>query len=157
MDLYYCFINDENMRNKYVLQHNTGIKLTEYAARNFYDINNTEIEIINNKPEFKYSDKQFNISHSKNVVIVCFDDSPIGVDIEYIKPRDYIELAKRMGFKLKEKTPEEFYMLWTQYEAEYKLGCKAEFIKSQIFLNDYMLSVASVNQINELNIKELKI
>ena len=157
MDLFYCYIDDSNVKNKYVLQHNTGIKLTEYVAKNIYNVENTEVEIINNKPQFKNSDKQFNISHSKNVVLVCFDDNPVGVDIEYIKPRDYIELAKRMGFKLKERTLEEFYIFWTQYEAEYKLGFKSKDIRSKNFLNEYILSVASTKQILELNIKEIKL
>lgn len=157
MDLFYCYVNESETKSKYALQHNAGIKLTEYAAKNFYNIDNTEIEIINNKPKFKYSKKQFNISHSKNIVVVCFDNNPVGIDIEYIKQRDIDELSKRMGFKLKEKTLEEFYTLWTQYEAKYKLGCDGNYVISQQFLNEYVLSVASTTVFTDINIKEIKI
>ena len=157
MDLFYCYINEFETKNKYAIQHNAGIKLTKYAAKIFYNIEDTEIEIINNKPRFKYSKKQFNISHSNDIAVVCFDDNPIGIDVEYIKQRDINELSKRMGFKLKDKTLEEFYTLWTQYEAKYKLGFDAICIKSQLFLDEFMLSIASTSYFSDINIKEIKI
>ncbi|MBQ9246733.1 hypothetical protein IJ182_10755 [bacterium] len=145
MDIFYVYIaeNSSNPKISHSLQHEIGRKIIEYVAKNLYKINNSEIEIINNKPQFKYSSKQFSISHSKNIVMVAFDDFPVGLDVEFIKPRDYNSLAKRMNFVLDEDNINCFYKRWTQYEAEYKLGCKPFSIDSRLFIDTYMLSVCS--------------
>ena len=133
MDLYYISIENLNKNKKlaHSLQHDLGCKIVEYAAKNIYDIKNPEIEVVNSKPQFKYSKKQFSISHSNNIVIAGFDDSPIGVDIEYIKSRDFISIAERMSFNMEEDSLDEFYKLWTQYEAKYKLGFDTKYCLSQ--------------------------
>lgn len=156
MDIFYTII-DENPNKKLhqQFQHQTGRKLIEYAAKNIYKIENTEIEIVNNKPKFKFSDKKFSISHSKNVVAVCFDDEEVGVDIEYIAPRDYISIAKRMNFKLENDSLEAFYKAWTQYEAVYKLGDNPKIEYNCRFLNSYYLSAASVSDNKTIEIKKL--
>ena len=130
--------------SKYEKEHAAGLYLTEYAAKNFYSLKNTQIEIINSKPQFKYHKNiHFSISHSFNIAAVCFDDVCLGFDIEFIKPRNYAALAKRMNFTLKENTLEEFYKCWTVYEAEYKLQQKPLNIRALLFQNEYMLAAAS--------------
>lgn len=152
MDLIYskCENTKEN-------QHRTGRFIIEYAAKNLYNIENSELEIINNKPKFKHSDINFSISHSDCIAAVCFDYSKVGFDIEKIKERDIISISKRMNFKCEENTLEEFYKNWTLYEASYKLQDKVQSCISQIFSDDYVLSVVSNKKQNiKLNIIFLK-
>lgn len=161
MDLFYLNIDNFDLiaDTKHTLEHKAGRYVLNYAAKNFYNIKNTELEIINNKPKFKYSNINFSISHSKNIAAVCFDESPIGFDIEKIKQRDYNSIAKRMNFTLAEDTIEEFYKQWTLFEAEYKLQSEVKSNFSRIFLNDYMMSITSSKNINIKNIlfiKEIK-
>ncbi len=160
MELFYLNINDFNFKadTEHSLQHLAGRHILEYAAKNFYNIENTEIEIINKKPKFKYSDIQFSISHSKNIAAVCFDKSPVGFDIEQIKPRDYTAIAKRMKFNLENNSLEAFYTQWTLFEAKYKLQQEAKSVFSMKFLDTYIISFASCQQINiEQDLKIIKI
>ena len=157
MDIFYLFIDkyfkDEKKRDK---EHKAGRYLVEYVAKNVYGIRNSEIEIIKEKPKFKYSDIKFSISHSKNIAAVCFDDSEVGFDIEYIKPRDFLSISQRMNFKLEENTLENFYKCWTKYEAEFKLGQMAIYTLSNVFLDEYIISVASGSKKKfQLNINRL--
>ena len=118
--------------------------MIEYAAKNFYKLKNTEIEIVNSKPRFKHIDNlHFSISHSKNTAAACFHHHPAGFDIEFIKPRDYKPIAERLNFKLQENTLEEFYKLWTRYEAEYKLQQKPCRFHTEKFQEEYIMSAAS--------------
>ena len=152
MDLIYAIC--ENSKES---RHNTGRLIIEYAAKNLYNISDSEIEIINKKPKFKHSDIEFSISHSDCIAAVCFDSSAVGLDIEKIKQRDYIAIADRMNFRLRENTIEEFYKEWTLYEASYKLQDKVRSHISQIFCDNYMMSVVSnKNQQIDLNIISLK-
>lgn len=154
MDIFYLFLDKSNFKNekKYFREHFAGRFIVEYAAKNYFQIKNSEIEIINNKPQFKYSDIKFSISHSNNVAAVCFDKNPVGFDIEFIKQRNYISIAERMKFNLNENSLEEFYKCWTKYEAEYKLQIEAKSFYSGIFIPHYAFSVAS-SEISDINIK----
>lgn len=143
MDLFYTYINNFDGKDEKQKQHNAGRYIIEYAAKNIYNIENSEIEIINKKPKFKHSDIMFSISHSNEIAAVCFSNSPVGLDIEQIIPRDFEKISKRMNFKLKEHTLEEFYKNWTLYEAEIKLQNKVRSSKTILFLNNYVLSVVS--------------
>lgn len=165
MNLFYLNIDNFSFKSasKYEREHNAGRYVLNYAAKNFYNIKNTELEIINEKPKFRYSDINFSISHSKNIAAVCFDKSPVGFDIEIIKPRDYIAIAERMNFKLENNLLEEFYKEWTLFEAKYKLQQEAKSVFSMQFLDNYMISIAScinkdikVNLIEIGNEKEIK-
>ncbi len=140
MDIFYTNIP----KSDYKTQHYAGLYLIEYAAKNVYKLENSEIEIINKKPKFKYSnDVHFSISHTKNIVAVCFDDKELGFDIEQLKERDYIQIAKRMKFDLKENTLECFYKNWTLYEAKYKLHQTPIGIYTAKLNNNYIYSIAS--------------
>ena len=160
MDIFYTFIEENpDKKEQHNFQHQTGRKLVNYVAKNIYKIENPEIEIVNNKPKFKYSDKHFSISHSKNIVLAAFDDYPIGVDIQYMRECDYIAVAKRMKLKPENNTKEAFYKAWTQYEAVFKFGQKPIFVHSEIFLKDYFLTVARTHseKINFLEIKQAQL
>lgn len=156
MDLFYTYINNFSGKDKNEKQHIAGRYIVEYAAKNIYKIENSEIEIINKKPAFKHSDIKFSISHSGNIAAVCFDINPVGFDIEQITIRDFVKIAKRMNFKLKNNSPEEFYSCWTKYEAAIKLNQKVNYSLSKKFKDNYIISIASSVKFNEdINIKEI--
>lgn len=152
MDLYYtnCENFDGDKLNK--KQHNAGRYIVEYVAKNILNLENSEIIIENKKPKFKHSDVKFSISHSNCWAVVAFSNNEVGVDIEKIKQRDYKELAERMNFELKEDTLSDFYRCWTIYEAEYKLQQKANFVETIDFENEYKISIASVDEIDKINL-----
>ncbi len=131
--------------------HEIGRKIVFYVAKEIYDIKNYELEIVNKKPKFKYSDICFSISHSKEYVAVCFNKYPLGFDLEKIQNRNYHAISKRMKFNCKKNTIEEFYENWTLFEAEYKLQKKAIYTYMNNFGNDYIFSIAS-----EFEIKNIK-
>ncbi len=143
MDLFY--INCKNFTGKNIKekQHNAGRYILDYAAKKFYNIDNSEIEIINKKPKFKFSKTEFSISHSHEYAVVCFDISPVGCDIEKIRPRKFEAITKRMHLKTEENSLEAFYKTWTLYEAEIKLQSNVQAYKSFKFKDEYILSVVS--------------
>ena len=123
-------------------QHLTGRFLLDKVAKNFYNIENREIEIINKKPKFKYSDINFSISHSENIVLVAFDKNPIGADVEIMKDRNFKEIFERYNYKGEKISKELFYKFWTEYESKIKLQNVPQTIITQIIENIYMLSVS---------------
>lgn len=151
MDLFYTYINDFDGKDEKQKQHNAGRYIIEYAAKHVYNIENSEIEIINKKPKFKYSNISFSISHSKDIAAVCFSNDAVGLDVEQIIHRNFEKISKRMNFPLKEHTIEEFYRNWTLYEAGIKLQDKVQSSKTIVFLDNYILSVVS-SQKEELNL-----
>lgn len=109
-----------------------------------------QIEIIldeNKKPIVKdYSHIHFNISHSKNCIVLAFSDKNIGIDVEYIDAGfNYNPIAEacftdaEMKFMQKSANPlEVFFMLWTRKEAFLKADGKG--------LHDDMNKVNCLNQ-----------
>ena len=115
--------------------------LLNYLLINFYNINLPILE-DNGKP---YIDNElcFSISHSRNILCIAFDYFPIGIDIEYsFKNREYNELLKQMGVEISENiSREEFYKIWTIYEANFKSGIQQENICFKY--KDYVCSLSS--------------
>ena len=81
------------------------------------------------RPELTFNqDVQFNLTHSKDIVLVAVGNSKLGVDVEYMKERNYLEIAKHFFSQeeyaqLKENTCDlsvMFYSLWTLKEAYVK-------------------------------------
>ena len=143
MKIFYIEIKNTPQKDKKKLQSALGRHLAKEIARVFYDVQNTEIIVENNKPKFKNSDLYFNISHSNNVVAVAFDDMSLGLDVEYIKERDFKSLLERYNIDSDDKNL--FYQFWTEYEASIKIQAK---IKQKICFklkDDYMLSLFSSN------------
>ncbi len=160
MELFYLIIENFNLndRLKYEKQHNASRCLLEYVAKNIYNIKNTEIEIINKKPKFKYSNINFSISHCENIICICFDNNPVGFDIERIRPRNYRKISQRMNFKMEEDSLNEFYRCWTIYEAGVKLQKPVKSMFSSIFLDKYIISAVSNETADiNLNITQIKL
>ena len=138
-------------------EYTIGRYLIKNIAKQYYEINDTEIIINENgKPSFANSNLHFSLSHSKNIVIACFDEYPCGIDIEYVKEKDLTKLSKY--FKKDFETLEDFYKYWTQREAQYKLDKPAKSVYSANFKNNYYLTIVSNSNIdeNKLSIKQYK-
>lgn len=141
-------------------EHLLGLFLTKFIAKHIYDIENTEIELKNKKPFFKFAKLHFSISHSNDIVLVVFNNSNIGADVEYMdKHKNFKQILNRYGNKTTNPTVQEFYRFWTGREAEIKLGnSNIKSLFSEILEIEYMLTCVSDNifvsnfQIKKLNI-----
>ena len=91
------------------------------------------------KPSVKSFDVEFNVSHSGDLVVCAVSDSPVGIDVEQIRPID-LKIAKRICngeelYNLFGRIPTDadfshsenfelltrFFKLWTAKEASSKL------------------------------------
>ncbi len=103
--------------------------LREIIAR-YFSVLPTDIELHTTeygKPYIKYPNFHFNLSHSENMVLYAFSQSPIGIDVEYIKEeRDLLAVAAQFCsineystlLALSEQARRTFfYKLWTSKEA----------------------------------------
>lgn len=65
----------------------------------------------------------FSLSHSGKRGVVVFYESPVGVDLEYIKNRDYPAVLSRFTAREREEilTREDFIKHWTAKEAFIKM------------------------------------
>ena len=97
----------------------------------------------NNKPKFKFSDIQFNITHSNQFVMAAFDKYPVGIDLEYMKDRNFTEISKHYNLNTDNKT--EFYKKWTQLEATIKIQADSKQTYTEKFESNYMLTIVSTN------------
>ena len=104
--------------------------LVRWRAISQLGLSNSEIEFTineNGKPFLKYYPTfYFNISHTRNAVVVAFSRCNVGVDIEKIKSADF-QISKRFltsteqDYILSHKNPEcAFYEIWTKKEAYVK-------------------------------------
>ncbi len=101
-------------------EHSLAYLMTDRILKNVYKINNYEIEFIDGKPYLNGKEKYLSLSHSADYIAIGFSDFECGLDIEKIKERDFEAISERMGFS--SSSLEDFYLNWTKYEAEYKLG-----------------------------------
>lgn len=91
------------------------------------------------RDEFRY----ISIAHKDKFVVIAASNSPIGVDIEDIsKRRDFISLAEFMGFNNVESL-DDFYRLFTLYEAKYKAASNTNLKEHFYKLGDYMICIVS--------------
>lgn len=139
-------------------QHLIGRFLVDKIGEEKYGIKNREIEIINKKPRYKYSNIQFSISHSEDIILAAFDSNPIGADVEEMKERNFEEIFKRYNYKTEKITKEKFYEFWTEYEATIKLQGTFKTKISKKIEEKYILTVVgnfdenySINKLNEEN------
>jgi len=139
------------------IEHLCAIFLTKFIAKHIYDIKNPEIEICGKKPFFKKREIYFSISHSKDVVLVAFNNSNIGSDVEHMTDRtNYKEIMKRYGEESETPSKTEFYRFWTIHEAEIKLNSNIRSLFSEILEKDYMFSCVSDNIfVSNFKIKKL--
>lgn len=128
------------------IEHLLGLFLTKFIAKQVYDVKNLEIETINKKPFFKTREIFFSISHSKDIVMVVFNNSDIGADVEYMKDgKNYKLIMKRYGIDAKNPSKKEFYRFWTVHEAEIKLNGHIRSLFSEMLEENYMLACVSDN------------
>ncbi len=77
------------------------------------------------KPECEGGGIHFNLSHSGDCLAMAFDDTPIGIDVERMRPRPRMEqLAQRImspaqfaAFRERGCAAEEFFACWCAAEA----------------------------------------
>ena len=128
------------------IEHLLGIFLTKFIAKQVYDVKNLEIETRGGKPFFKSNEIFFSISHSEDIVMVVFNNSNIGVDVEYMKDgKNYKLIMKRYGIDAKNPSKKEFYRFWTVHEAEIKLNGHNRSLFSELLEENYMLACVSDN------------
>lgn len=127
------------------LEHLCGLFLTKFIAKNIYDVNNLGIEICNRKPFFVSREIFFSISHSKDIILVAFNNYDIGVDVEYMRKCNYKAIMSRYNAvdAGEEPAQKDFYKFWTMHEAQIKFGCECRASYSEIIEADYMLSCTS--------------
>jgi hypothetical protein len=159
MQIYYKKLSDkqtENLTRSEIkeLQSKIGREIINYVMLNVYKISMPEIVIENSKPKFLNSNIHFSITHSNKIIAVGFDNFPLGLDIEYMKERDFKALSKHYDIKTSDKI--EFYKKWTQIEAEIKIQSEIKQMVTEEFENDYMMSLASSNT-EKLNITKILI
>ena len=145
-------ITTEFSSQKRCIEHSLGRFLTKFVANKFYGIKNTEISVLNKKPQFINANLHFSISHSKNIVAVAFDENDIGLDFELIKDRNIAKLSNYLKKDFKNLV--EFYQYWTSFEAQYK--SKPQNLTSLKF-EDYMVSVSSSEISTKLKMYEIEI
>nr|QGT49799.1 hypothetical protein Melaina855_1860 [uncultured Candidatus Melainabacteria bacterium] len=147
----------EYLSEEKYFEHLCGIFLTKFVAKHFYNVENLEIEFRNRKPFFKSNEICFSISHSNNIVLVAFNNKNIGVDVEYMCPRNFSKIMNRYGKNDKSPTKIDFYRFWTLHEAEIKLGGNIRSLFSSMLGEDYMLTCVSDDVlVTNFCIKELK-
>lgn len=73
------------------------------------------------KPYVEGNPFYISLSHSAGITVAAVSDTPCGIDIEYMKERDYQKIAKRF-FQTMPAGLNEFYRLWTAKEAYKKMS-----------------------------------
>ena len=139
---------------KRIIEHSMSMFILEYLLKRFYKIENFEIVYENKKPKLKNDEIYFNISHSKDIILIAFSDSSVGVDIEQKKERDFKKLSDYYNVQFKNK--EDFYELWTKLEAGIKLQKPVIDTITRDFIKGCKLSIASVEIIEKLNLYQIK-
>ena len=96
------------------------------------NVNSNALKICsdeNLKPYLNNFLRQFNLSHSNNLIVLATDETPIGIDIEYVKPLEgledilsYFSQKEQKAFFSKNKNQrlDFFYTLWTLKESYIK-------------------------------------
>ena len=136
----FCFKSFKNKQKQ--LEHSFTYFMLDKILNEQYSIKDRSIEFVDSKPFLKNRELQFSLSHSGNYIVLAFSKNNCGVDIEKIKNRNFKSISERMNFKC--VTLKDFYIEWTKYEAEYKLGEKPQKVKS-LNLDDYILTSVSNN------------
>lgn len=163
MDIYFIDLNlEQNMMNEKIslnkIHHKFSRLFLKNILKNIYGIE-SEILEKNKKPYIINNPIYFNISHSKSVIGIAFDKNNIGFDIEYKKERNIKGLLHHYGLENENITEDEFYQMWTVYEAEYKSANPDKIISFNY--KDYMCSVScsdkTINKIVEIQILNPKI
>ncbi len=116
-------IIDNNLINsKKLIHYYSWVKLREVLIKYNIDIYNMNIQYNKNGKPFIDIPYYFNISHSKDLIIIAVSNSLCGVDIEYVdKNRNFKRISKYI-FKEESKDIDSFYIDWVKTEAKVKLN-----------------------------------
>ena len=156
----FFFSKDENFKSdKRKLEFSLDRFLLFFIAKKVYSRTYPEVLIKHNKPYFKDLKSHFSISHSKNIVMICFDDYENGIDIEFIKDRNFTKLFKYYNITSIPANKWNFYRFWTEYEAKVKLKSELKSSLTGLFLKKFMFSVTSNHSFDikrKLKIYEVK-
>lgn len=140
------------------MEHLCGLFLTKFIAKHIYAISDTDIIFQGDKPIFRSGGIHFSISHSQDVVLAAFNNAKIGVDVEFMRNRNFKKIMERYGKTQDNPAREDFYKFWTVHEAEIKLGSKIRSLFSTVFEQDYILSCVSSNTlVTNFKIKKIEI
>ena len=120
-DSLYSFVEKKDFKSEErKIQHALGRFLTKIIALK-HNIETPQIYIKNNKPYFENNTLFFSITHTKNIVAVAIWKDNIGIDIEFMKDRDFAKYFERYSITPNGNDKNSFYEFWTKYEAEIKL------------------------------------
>lgn len=166
----------EKQEQIYKIRFNIDKKLSlfsdlfvRYLACKVLNLNNTEVIFYKNDYGKPYLDGfpsfQYNISHTKNAIVIGISNKPIGVDIEKIKPinlkiaeRFYCMNELRYILSKEDVLEKLFYKVWTKKEAYIKwigkglslpltsfdvTDVELRKILKNIEIDEYMLSICS--------------
>lgn len=153
-DIYFPFIDKNLKSEKRQIERALSRVILNYAVKDFYKIENIDIDYKNKKPYFVNSNICFSISHSNNIVMVGANQTETGLDIEFMKDRNFKKIGEY--YKKEFQNKKDFYKFWTNYEAQYKLQGKLKNSLTFEFLDDYMVSITASGEISPVNIYELE-
>ncbi|MDR0696548.1 MAG: hypothetical protein LBF68_03260 [Christensenellaceae bacterium] len=127
--------------------------IKEYLENNS-DIDSKDIPIIrrvNGKPTIE-SPPYISLSHSRNITVCIVAFRPVGIDVQFMKQLNYVQMSKRY-FSNIIKDEIEFYKYWTAAEAKAK--CTDEFLPKVLkngnfddckrldFIDNYVLTICT--------------
>lgn len=134
--IYVQEFSEEKGKRKYEVEHEAGRQVLDRALKEDYGV---ESYIFERKPQGKpwlpsHPEIYFNISHSGNLAVCAVGESPLGVDIESVRPfkdnllRKVLSYQEQEMFENMEMSEEErqklFFRLWTLKESFVKAdGC----------------------------------
>jgi len=148
MEIFYIKLDEKNIKHLSAielkkLQSKIGYYIVKTIGKEHFSISDISIIKENSKPRYKYSDIQFSITHSNLIVAAAFDNYAIGLDIEYMKNRDFEKLSKHYNINASDKNG--FYKKWTNIEAEIKLQNNKKQSYTTEIESNYMMTVVSSN------------
>lgn len=139
LQTFHLNFKSEKRQKEYILSR----LLLKYIPEKIYGLKNLETGMKNGKPFFTNCNLHFSITHSRDIVAVAFSDNPVGLDIEFIKKRNFKPILERLGIGHQGIDLEKFYHIWTEYEAEIKLQQDAKFCYTGKLSDEYILTVCS--------------
>lgn len=143
--------NSDKRRAQYLF----GRFLVKFGLKEM-GISSSNIFIRNNKPCLENNEVYFSISHSKNIVMVAFSKNNIGVDVEFMRERDFSKIYSRYALSNNCHDKIEFYKFWTKHESEIKLQEKVVSSYSSKFLDNYFFTIAISEKLDIKNNIEFK-
>lgn len=117
-------INSNSFNTLDKLKLHESLKKSKRDALIRYAFNFQDINIEKNffgKPKLLNSNIHFNITHSNNIILIAIDESPIGIDSEFVKPininYDFLSNYDKSYINSSKKTDIAFFKLWVLKES----------------------------------------